>query len=184
MKTNKIKIIAEAGINHNGSMDIAKEMIDAVADSGADYVKFQIFNVDKLVKNNAPLANYQSQSGIQEKSQYEMLKKVQLSCKDFIELYEYTTKKNISFLATPFDFDSLELLHNLGMELIKFSSGDLTNGPLLYEAAKLNKKIIISTGMSNLQEIKLALSVINSAIRNNSEITFKNLANIFNDKKF
>lgn len=157
----KVTIIAECGVNHNGDINRAKAMIDAACEGGADYVKFQTFKVDALVKKDAPLAIYQKTNLKAEKSQYEMLKNYELSENDFECLYEYTINKNVAkFLSTPFDLPSLLFLKSLGLNTIKISSGDLTNGPLLLEAAKLGLSVILSSGMSTLEEIKIALSIL------------------------
>ncbi|HJN37484.1 MAG TPA: N-acetylneuraminate synthase [Gammaproteobacteria bacterium] len=157
---NKVAIIAECGINHNGSLKRAKEMVDIAIDSGADFVKFQIFNTEALVRKEAPLAAYQKKSVNNSDSQFELLKRYELTEQDFKELYDYCVKKKISFLATPFDIGSLQFLNSLGVEYIKVSSGDLTNGPLLLEMARLNKNIILSTGMANLDDIFNALAIL------------------------
>lgn len=157
---NKVTIIAECGVNHNGSLALAKEMIDVAFESEADYVKFQTFKVDSLVKKESPMASYQIKNLKESKSQYEMLKEYELQEKDFIELYEYSKKRGIKFLSTPFDFESLHFLISLGLDIIKISSGDLTNAPLLFTAAKNQMKLILSTGMANLEEVKTALSVL------------------------
>jgi N-acetylneuraminate synthase len=157
----KVTIIAECGVNHNGDLKLAKEMIDVACDAGADYVKFQTFKVDALVKRDAPMAAYQQNNLKVEKSQYEMLKNYELKENDFKHLYEYTLQKNeAKFLSTPFDVDALHFLRSLGLNIIKISSGDLTNGPLLLETAKAGLSIILSSGMSTLDEVRIALSIL------------------------
>lgn len=152
-------IIAEAGVNHNGDIDIAKKLIDAAASAGADAVKFQSFKTENLVTKDAPKAEYQKEatgSG----NQYEMLKKLELSYEDHIILKKYCDEKGILFISTPFDFESVDLLEKLNIPLYKISSGDLTNIPLLRYIAKLNKPMIVSTGMANLGEVEVAIGEI------------------------
>jgi N-acetylneuraminate synthase len=166
MASPHMKFIAEAGVNHNGSLDLAKQLIDIAAYSGADFVKFQAFRAKDLVKQDAPLARYQAENFPQAKSQYHMLKGLELSYENFIELYEYSKTKNIGFLVTPFDLKSLIFLDELGLDLIKFSSGDLTNTALLVTALKLNKSIILSTGMASLDEIHKSLQILKAFVKN------------------
>lgn len=154
-------IIAEAGVNHNGNFVLAKQLIDAAIEAGADAVKFQTFEVEKLVTKFAPLANYQKRN-LNTKSQYEMLKKVELSKLEFKELFNYCKKKKIIFLSTPFDSQSAEFLYRLGIAAFKIGSTDLTNIPLLLQVAKYTKPIILSTGMSTLLEVKETVEAIYS----------------------
>lgn len=153
-------IIAEAGVNHNGDIDIAKQMIDAAADAGADVVKFQTFKAENLVTQSAKKAEYQLQTTSKEESQLQMLKKLELSSQDHHELIKYANERQIGFLSTPFDLDSLQLLIDAGIDTIKLPSGEITNYPLLKKSAEAGKKIILSTGMSNLEEIKAAVKVL------------------------
>lgn len=157
---NTVKIIAECGVNHNGDISLAKEMIDVAVESGADFVKFQTYKTENLVKKQCPMAEYQVTNLQENKSQYEMLKQYELSESNFLELFEYSQKKGIKFLSTPFDIESLLLLIRLGLKTIKISSGDLTNAPLLLEAAKSELEIILSTGMACLEEIDAAMAVL------------------------
>jgi N-acetylneuraminate synthase/N,N'-diacetyllegionaminate synthase len=152
-------IIAEAGVNHNGSLKLAKKMVDAAKISGADAIKFQTFITDELVTSNAPQAEYQRKNAFAV-SQYEMLKKLELSEKDFRELFDYCKKKAITFLSTPFDLKSAGFLYKLGIPAFKVSSGDLTNIPLLKQIAKYNKPVILSTGMSTLSEVNEAVKAV------------------------
>ncbi|MEW6482425.1 MAG: N-acetylneuraminate synthase [bacterium] len=154
-------IISEAGVNHNGDVKIAKKMIEAAKDIGADAIKFQTFKADELVIPNAPKAEYQNKT-TSGKSQYEMLKELELSENEFKKLFNYCQKKNIIFLSTPFDFQSAEFLYKLGVPAFKIGSGDLTNIPLLIQVAKYGKPIILSTGMSTLAEVKEAVKPIYS----------------------
>ena len=158
--SNKTFIIAEAGVNHNGDLKIAKKLIDKAVKAGADAVKFQTFSADRLVTKNAPKADYQNKTTDKNESQYDMLKKLELSLDEHKELKTYCEQKNILFMSTPFDFESVDLLEKLGVELYKIGSGDLTNIPLLEYVAKKNKPMIVSTGMSNLAEVEEAVNII------------------------
>lgn len=153
-------IIAEAGVNHNGDIEVAKRLIDVAVETGADAVKFQTFNVDDLVTKNAPKAKYQQETTDEKESQYKMLKKLELSKEEHLILKEYCQQKNIIFMSTPFDFSSVDLLEEIGIQAFKVGSGDLTNLPLLEYIAQKNKPIILSTGMSNLGEVEEAVNTI------------------------
>lgn len=157
---NKVFIIAEAGVNHNGDIEIAKRLVDAAAAAGADAVKFQTFKAEKLVCRNAQKAEYQMETTDGSETQYEMLKKLELSVEMHKELMQYCKEKNIMFLSTPFDIDSIRLLADLNMPLFKIPSGEITNLPYLREIAKLRRKVILSTGMSSLDEVKAAVEVL------------------------
>jgi N,N'-diacetyllegionaminate synthase len=163
LKVNKVFIIAEAGVNHNGSIDLAKQLIDVASNSGADAVKFQTFKAEKLVSKNAQKAQYQKQTTNLSESQFDMIKKLELDLETHIELINYCQEKNIIFLSTPFDNDSIDLLCSLGLNIFKIPSGEITNLPYLRYIGALNKKIVLSTGMSNLQEVSDALTVLISA---------------------
>lgn len=155
-------IIAEAGVNHNGSIKIAKKLIDVAKIAGADYVKFQTFEAEKLTTKKAKLADYQKKNLKQNRSQYQMLKKLELKKKDHKNLINYCKRKKIKFLSTAFDLESLEfLVKKCKIDCIKIPSGEITNLPLLEKAASLKKKIFLSTGMSNLSEISLAIKILN-----------------------
>lgn len=156
----KVFIIAEAGVNHNGNIDTAKKLIDVAVDCGCDAVKFQTFKAEKLVTVNASKAEYQIANTGSDKSQLEMLKSLELSCEDHIELFEYCKHRRIMFLSTPFDEDSLELLESLGVAFFKIPSGEITNKPFLKSVARKQKPIILSTGMATLGEIEEALNWI------------------------
>lgn len=158
MSFNGVFIIAEIGINHNGDVNIAKKMINKAKESGADAVKFQTFKAEKLVTKKAAKADYQVKNTKNDDSQYEMLKKLELTEDDFKELYQYCKEKAIGFISTPFDIESADFLFNLGVESFKLSSGDLTNTPLIKHIAKFDKDIIISTGMANDDEISDAVN--------------------------
>ncbi len=158
----RVFIIAEAGVNHNGSFSLAKKMIIAAKKAGADAVKFQTFKADKLVTATAPKAYYQKKrdSG---KTQLDMLKKLELSGDEFRQLKAYCGKIGIMFLSTPFDTESAQYLDRIGMKAFKISSGDLTNIPFLSQVAKYKKPIILSTGMATLEEVMDAVNAVHSA---------------------
>ena len=157
LKKNKTIIIAEAGVNHNGSIKLAKKLIDVAQKAGADYVKFQTFDVDHLILKNTKTATYQKKNLNKNISQYSMLKKYQLSYKHHKDLIDYSKKKKIKFLSTAFDIKSLNLLQSFKLDYIKIPSGEITNYLLLKAISKLNKKILLSTGMATINEIKQAL---------------------------
>lgn len=158
---SKIFIIAEAGVNHNGSIGIAKRLIDVAADAGADAVKFQTFISEKSVSTYAEKAEYQKIQTDSNESQLEMVKKLELSFEEFIMLSEYCKLKNILFLSTPFDLDSVQFLNEqINVPLFKIPSGEITNGPLILEIARTQKDVILSTGMSTLEDIENALAVL------------------------
>ena len=150
---SSVKVIAEVGVNHNGDIEIAKELINCARQSGADYVKFQTFKAEKLVTRDAALADYQKSNVGYYGSQFEMLKKLELSEEAHVELYNHCKRVGIKFLSTPFDEDSLDFLLRLGCETIKVSSGDLTNIFLLEAIGRANKPTILSTGMGDEHEI-------------------------------
>jgi len=156
-------IIAEAGVNHNGSLDMAKALIDAAADAGADYVKFQTFKADKLVSKAAKKAAYQSRNTNDgNDSQYDMLKKLEMPEEWHYVLIDYAKSKHINFLSTGFDVESIDFLERLNMPFYKVPSGEITNKPYLQHIARKGKPIILSTGMAELSEIADAISVIES----------------------
>jgi len=157
---HKTIIIAEAGVNHNGSLDMAKELIKIASEAKADYVKFQTFKAINTITKNAEKANYQKNTTDQRENQFDMVKKLELNKEMHIELINYSKNKNIKFLSTPFDHDSIELLKDLGLEIFKIPSGEITNLPYLRHIGKLNKKIILSTGMSDMNEVKNALDIL------------------------
>lgn len=156
-------IIAEAGVNHNGSIELAKKLIDVASEAGADAVKFQTFKADKLVSKTAQKADYQKQTTDAAESQYDMIKKLELDEAAHHELIAYCKSKNILFLSTPFDHESIDLLDKLGMEIFKIPSGEITNLPYLRHIGSLNKQVILSTGMADLGEIEDALDVLMAA---------------------
>jgi N,N'-diacetyllegionaminate synthase len=164
-------IIAEAGVNHNGSLDKAYELIDIASDAGADAVKFQTFKSESLASKNAQKAHYQKETTNPTESQLSMLKKLELDEIDHKKLINYCNKKNIAFLSSPFDIDSIDLLSDLGLNLFKIPSGEITNLVYLRHIGSLGKKIILSTGMSNMKEISTALEVLVNAGTPRKEIT-------------
>ena len=169
---NKTIIIAEAGVNHNGDIETAKRLIDAAADSGVDYIKFQTFKADRIVTKNAKKADYQIKN--QDKSddsQFNMLKKLELTEKDHYKLIEHCKKNKIKFMSSAFDIEGLKLLNKLNLDFFKIPSGEITNYPYLNEISKFNKKVILSTGMSNINEIKTALDILTSKKVSLNQIT-------------
>tara|TARA_B110000967_G_scaffold208448_1_gene260696 strand:+ start:4248 stop:5252 length:1005 start_codon:yes stop_codon:yes gene_type:complete len=163
LKVNKVFIIAEAGVNHNGSIALAKKLIDIAVSAGADAVKFQTFKAQNLVSKQAPKAEYQNLTTNPAESQFDMIQKLELDYKAHQELIAYCKLNNIIFLSTPFDNDSVNLLYELGLNIFKIPSGEITNLTYLEHIGSLNKKIILSTGMSNLIEIEAALNILISA---------------------
>jgi N,N'-diacetyllegionaminate synthase len=164
-------IIAEAGVNHNGSIELAYKLIDVAKESGANAIKFQTFKAENLLVRDAEKAEYQKQSDNLNESQFDMIKKLELDVDDHKNLIDYCDSKGITFLSSPFDIDSLNLLNELNLEIIKIPSGEVTNLPYLRHIGALNKSIIISTGMSNLQEIGDALNILVNAGTPKDKIT-------------
>lgn len=161
IRNKGVYIIAEAGVNHNGAVDMAFKLVDAAVDAGADAVKFQTFKADKLVCRAAPKAEYQSETTGVAETQYEMLKKLELDESAHELLIDYCCRKGVDFLSTPFDSESLDLLTRVfKLSRLKISSGEITNAPLLLEAARTGSSIILSTGMSTLEEVESALGVL------------------------
>ncbi|EMO45770.1 N-acetylneuraminate synthase [Leptospira santarosai] len=157
---SKVFIIAEAGVNHNGDLNVAKQLIDVAVNSGADAVKFQTFIAKQVVSRNAPKAEYQTRETGASESQLEMVKKLELNERDHEVLIQYARSKGIEFLSTPFDLISLNLLIKYGLQTIKIPSGEITNINFLLKISRVAKKIILSTGMSTLSNIELALGVL------------------------
>lgn len=160
---NKVFIIAEAGVNHNGSMELAKQLIDKASAAGADAVKFQSFKAEKLVTKNARKAEYQEKTTGNKENQFQMIKKLELDYDKHLELIDYCHTKNIIFLSSPFDLESIDLLDNLGLEIFKIPSGEITNLPYLRKIGLLKKKVLLSTGMSTLGDIENALKVLRNS---------------------
>ena len=157
--TSKVFIIAEAGVNHNGSLDLAYQLIDVAKDAEADAVKFQTFKAENVVSKLADKAEYQKKTTGSDQSQLEMIKKLEISFEDFVKLKKYCDKKEIMFLSTPFDYQSIDFLYDL-VDIYKIPSGEIINYPYLKHIADKNKSIIMSTGMANLGEIEEAINTI------------------------
>ncbi len=168
---SKVFIIAEAGVNHNGSLELAKKLIDVAVEAGADAVKFQTFKADKLVSKSAQKADYQKQTTSADESQYDMIKKLELDENAHRVLIRYCKAKEIMFLSTPFDHDSIDLLNSFQMAIFKIPSGEITNLPYLRHIGRLDKEVILSTGMANLDEIQDALEVLIKAGTSKEKIT-------------
>ena len=164
-------IIAEAGVNHNGSLELAKKLIDVAVDAGVDAVKFQTFKADKLVSKTAQKADYQKQTTSAGESQYDMIKKLELNEDAHRILISYCNEKQIMFLSTPFDHDSIEMLNDFGMPIFKIPSGEITNLPYLRHIGMLGKKVILSTGMADLGEVGDALQALMEAGTSKYDIT-------------
>lgn len=156
---NHTLIIAEAGVNHNGSIEMAKQLIDAAAVAGVDYVKFQTFKAEKLVTKDAKQADYQQRNAADD-SQYSMLKKLELSEAQHEELIAYCMEKGVKFLSTAFDMESVEYLHSLRLGLWKIPSGEITNYPYLKAIAQYGKPVILSTGMCEMEDVQNAVDVL------------------------
>ncbi|MDR1253673.1 MAG: N-acetylneuraminate synthase [Oscillospiraceae bacterium] len=156
----KIFIIAEAGVNHNGNLYLAKKLIDIAKIAGADAVKFQTFKTENEVSKTAQKADYQKQTTKSEESQFDMIKKLEFSYSQFLELANYCKKKDIIFLSTAFDLESVNFLSKIDLPLWKIPSGEITNLPYLIEVAKQNKPIALSTGMCEISDIEEAFKVI------------------------
>jgi len=164
-------IIAEAGVNHNGSVDLAKKLIDVASISGADAVKFQTFKAENLLVKNTQKADYQKQTTNASESQFDMIKKLELDVDTHKELIDYCQEENIMFLSTAFDHESIDLLNDLGLQIFKIPSGEITNLPYLRHVGSLGKQVILSTGMSNLKEVGDALNILIDAGTSKDNIT-------------
>ena len=168
----RVVIIAEAGVNHNGDFGLAMQLIDAAADAGADFIKFQTFKADKLVSKTATKADYQTKNtNNEELSQYEMLKQLQLPEEWHYELKDYAALKGITFLSTGFDEESVDFLDTLGIPFFKIPSGEISNKPFIEHIAQKGKPVILSTGMSDMDEIRSAIEVLTSNGMNKNMIT-------------
>jgi len=167
----KTLIIAEAGVNHNGDIELAKQLIDIAADCGADYVKFQTFNADSLVTQDASKAAYQILAADETESQYEMLRKLQLTRNAHQKLIAHSASQNIGFFSTGFDIESINMLAELGQEFFKIPSGEITNLPYLRHIGQFNKTIILSTGMSSMVEIDAAINALEKSGTPREKIT-------------
>ncbi|MDR7857540.1 N-acetylneuraminate synthase [Tissierella sp.] len=157
---DRVFIIAEAGVNHNGSIELAKKLIDKASEAGADAVKFQSFKAEKLVTKDARKAEYQEETTGNKENQFMMIKKLELDYEKHQELMNHCKKMNIMFLSSPFDLESIDLLDKLGLEIFKIPSGEIINLPYLRKIGELKKKVILSTGMATLGEIESALEIL------------------------
>ncbi len=164
-------IIAEAGVNHNGSIEIAKKLINAAVDAGADAIKFQTFKAEKIISRYAPKAEYQKKTTNKHESQLEMVKKLELDTNAHKQLINCCKEKNIIFLSTPFDLESIDLLDEFGLKIFKIPSGEITNLPYLRKIGSLKKKVILSTGMADMGEIEDALDILTKAGTRKEDIT-------------
>ena len=156
----RVIIIAEAGVNHNGSLELAKKLVDEAKKAGADYVKFQTSTPEKVISVYAEQAEYQKTNTGTQESQLDMVRKIMLSLEEFRPLKEYCDKVGIKFMSTPFDLDAIDLLASFGMDYMKVPSGEITNLPYLRKIAKLNMPVILSTGMSRIGEIEDAINIL------------------------
>jgi len=168
---NRTLIIAEAGVNHNGDLKLAKQLIDVASKAGADYVKFQTFSADRIVSQSASKAEYQQQTTDASETQYEMLKRLELSNEMHLELIKHCKEQAIKFLSTGFDIESVDLLVELGIDLIKIPSGEITNLPYLRFIGSLGLPVILSSGMSTMKEIGDALLILEQTGLRRDQIT-------------
>ena len=175
----KTMVISEAGVNHNGDLGLAKKLIEVAAKSGADYVKFQTFNAERLVTKKARKARYQMRNSNSGESQFEMLKSLELSETMHRELIEESGVQGIGFISTAFDIESANMLLLLGQDIFKIPSGEITNLPYLRHIGSFGKKIILSTGMSNLQEVSDALKILEASGTPKSQITVLHCASAY-----
>ena len=171
MNYKRTFIIAEAGVNHNGKLELACKLVDAAMEAGADAVKFQTFKAERIVSKNAEKAAYQLQTTNAAESQLVMIRRLELSITAHKELFQYCVEKEIQFLSSPFDLESIKLLNELGLDIFKIPSGEITNLPYLRKIGALKKEIILSTGMADLGEIEGALDVLTGAGTKLKDIT-------------
>lgn len=169
--TQKTLIIAEAGVNHNGDLELARQLIDVAAEAGADLVKFQTFRADRLATRTADRAAYQALNTGLEETQYDMLKRLELSPQAHLELVRHCARRQIGFFSTAFDLESVDFLVSLGQTLFKVPSGEITNYPYLRHIGRLKKSVILSTGMATLSEIEAAIDVLEHAGTPRSDMT-------------
>jgi len=168
---NKTFIIAEAGVNHNGSVETARQMIDVAAAAGVDAVKFQTFRAENVASIFASKAQYQKKTTDEDESQLQMLRKLELDMDSHSQLIGYCRDKGVAFLSSAFDLESIDVLNNLGLEIFKIPSGEIINLPYLRKIGSLKKKVILSTGMANLDEIRAALDILAGAGTKKEDIT-------------
>jgi N,N'-diacetyllegionaminate synthase len=171
LKSHKTLIIAEAGVNHNGSLDLAKNLVDAASQAGADVVKFQTFKAVSLVTENATKATYQMEKTTAKESQFTMLKRLELSFEMHQDILTFCKKKKIRFASTGFDLKSIDFLVDLGLDFLKIPSGEITNLPHLRHVGAKNLPIILSTGMATLKEVEEALKILEGSGANRNQIT-------------
>jgi N,N'-diacetyllegionaminate synthase len=171
MNQNQVLIIAEAGVNHNGSLETAKQLVDVASEAGADMVKFQTFSADRMVTISANKAEYQNQTTDASESQHSMIQKLELSREMHEDLIAYCKKCKIEFFSTGFDSQSINMLVELGLDLFKIPSGEITNLPYLRHVGKHGKPVILSTGMANMGEIETALDVLETSGTPRNQIT-------------
>ncbi|MDF1589759.1 MAG: N-acetylneuraminate synthase [Gammaproteobacteria bacterium] len=164
-------IIAEVGVNHNGSLDLAKQLVDVAEECGADAVKFQTFKAATLVTKTAKQADYQTANTGKQESQFDMLKRLELREADHQELVDYCQQKQIEFMSTPFDLQSIQFLNSLGVNRFKIPSGEITNYPYLKMVGSFNKEIVLSTGMATLADIEAALNLLIDSGTDKEKIT-------------
>lgn len=164
-------IIAEAGVNHNGSLDVAKRLVDAAKLAGADAIKFQTFKAEKLVSHKAEKASYQKATTDEDETQFEMIKRLELSRDDHFQLVQHCQKVGIEFLSTAFDSESVNLLREIGMRVWKIPSGEITNLPYLRSLGAFGKPLLLSTGMATLGEVEAAINALEIAGCLHSNIT-------------
>lgn len=171
MKKKRTTIIAEAGVNHNGSIQTAKELIKVAAHAGADIVKFQTFKAESLLTKKAEKAHYQKAITSVEETQFDMIKNLELNEAAHFDLMKYAEKEKIQFLSTPFDTESIQLLDKLGIPIYKIPSGEINNLPYLRDISKRGKPVIISTGMSKMDEIRSAIDILTQSSLSKDDIT-------------
>jgi N,N'-diacetyllegionaminate synthase len=169
--TDKVFIIAEIGVNHNGSLDLAYQLIDEAVKAGTDAVKFQTSRVENVVSRYAPKADYQKKATGSDESQFDMIKKLKLNYDDHPKLIDYCRAKNTLFLSSPFDMESIDSLDRWGLDILKIPSGEITHFSYLRKIGALNKKLILSTGMSNMLEVKQAFDILMQAGTDKENIT-------------
>ena len=169
--TQKTFIIAEAGVNHNGELHLAKQLIEEAAKSGADAVKFQTFKAEEIVTSFAPKASYQAKNTDSSESQLAMLRKLEFSEEQWQAIRQYCKDNQILFLSTPFDLESVDTLNQIDMPIFKIPSGEITNLPLIHKIGELKKKVILSTGMADMTEIQEALNILTKAGTKQDNIT-------------
>ena len=177
--TSRILIIAEAGVNHNGDLDLAKKLIDIAAEAGADLVKFQTFNANRLVTSTAKKAAYQTQATDSRESQHEMLSRLELTPSMHMELIAHCAKRKIGFFSTAFDIESTDLLVSYGQEQFKIPSGEITNLPYLRHIGQLGRPVILSTGMATMEEIKSALQILENSGTPKNSITVLHCTSVY-----